>query len=63
MIAVYFLIANAKFTVSPAMIYLAAFFDGLMCVVLILIYMNCRKIFTKEESKILGKGLYAMTEE
>ena len=44
-IAVYFLIANAKFTLSPPMIYLAAFFDGLMAVLLIITYFSYRKNF------------------
>ena len=41
--AVYFLVANAKFTVAPFMIYLAAFFDGLMALLLIGVYFRLRK--------------------
>ena len=41
--AVYFLLANAKFTPAPAMIYLASFFDGLMAMVLIGVYFKFRK--------------------
>ena len=36
--AVYFLVANANYTLSPQMIYLAAFFDGLMGLLLIFAY-------------------------
>lgn len=42
-VAVIFLISNAKFTTAPEMIYLGAFFDGLMGVVLIVVYVRCRK--------------------
>lgn len=43
--AVYFLVANARYTLSPQMIYLAAFFDGLMGCALIFVYLNCRENF------------------
>ena len=42
-VAVLFLITNAKLTSAPAMIYLAAFFDGLMGAVLTIVYVQCRK--------------------
>ena len=54
--AVYFLLANAKFTISPAMIYLAAFFDGLMGLFLIFTYMNCRKNFSKSKTEVLSEA-------
>lgn len=41
-IAVLFLLSNAKFTLAPSMIYLAAFFDGLMAVVLVSLYFRLR---------------------
>ena len=41
-IAVLFLLSNAKFTLAPSMIYLAAFFDGLMAVVLVSLYFSLR---------------------
>jgi len=41
-IAVLFLLSNAKFTPAPSMIYLAAFFDGLMAVVLVSLYFRLR---------------------
>ena len=52
LVAVLFLISNAKFTLAPAMIYLAAFFDGLMAFLLILTYFNFRRDFAagKEET-------------
>lgn len=54
-IAVYFLIANAQYTLSPKMIYLAAFFDGLMGCALIFVYLNCRKNFGRaEKDRIQG---------
>jgi hypothetical protein len=37
-VAVVFLISNAAYTAAPLMIYLAAFFDGLMAVVLVVVY-------------------------
>ena len=41
--AVYFLAANARFTLAPQMIYLAALFDGLMGCALIFVYLGCKK--------------------
>ena len=48
-VAVFFLVSNAVFTTAPVMIYLAAFFDGLMAVVLVGIY------FRIKTSKALSK--------
>ena len=42
-VAVLFLISNAHLTSAPAMIYLAAFFDGLMGAVLTIVYVQCRR--------------------
>ena len=61
-IAVYFLIANAKFTLSPPMIYLAAFFDGLMGLALIFVYLNCRKNFGRTKKGIFQEQ-FAMNDE
>ena len=52
-VAVFFLISNAGFTSAPFMIYLAAFFDGLMAVVLAGTYLRCRKIFALPGPAIL----------
>ena len=62
-IAVYFLIANAKFTLSPPMIYLAAFLDGLMAVLLIIAYFSYRKNFNKAKEGTLRDEQYAMTDK
>ena len=43
-VAVIFLISNAAFTKSQVMIYLAAFFDGLMAVVLVGAYFRLIKM-------------------
>lgn len=42
-VAVAFLIANAGYTAAPLMIYLAAFFDGLMAVALTAVYFRLKK--------------------
>ena len=60
--AVYFLIANARYTLSPPMVYLAAFFDGLMGCALIYFYLNCRKKFAKARKGVLQEQ-YVMTKE
>ncbi|MGW8288299.1 MAG: hypothetical protein ACWGOD_08655 [Desulfobulbales bacterium] len=60
--AVYFLIANAQYTLSPSMVYLAAFFDGLMGCALIYFYLNCRKKFAKARKGVLQEQ-YVMTKE
>ncbi|MDX1776022.1 MAG: hypothetical protein R3297_05540 [Desulfobulbales bacterium] len=52
-VAVYFLIANAGYTAAPAMIYLAAFFDGLMALVLVGIYFHVKKTASPADSRIL----------
>ncbi|MFC1844379.1 hypothetical protein ACFLZ5_06270 [Thermodesulfobacteriota bacterium] len=62
-IAVYFLVANAKFTLSPDMIYLAALFDGLMGFFLIFIYLNFRKNCNRAKTKVVPEGQYAMTDK
>jgi len=41
-VAVFFLISNAAFTTAPVMIYLAAFFDGLMAVALVGVYFRIK---------------------
>jgi hypothetical protein len=41
--AVIFLISNAGFTTAPLMIYLAAFFDALMGLVLVIVYFRLKK--------------------
>ena len=53
-IAVYFLIANSKFTLSPLMIYLAAFFDGLMALLLVYTYILLKMHQTGMKSEILS---------
>ncbi|MBW2465927.1 MAG: hypothetical protein JRF02_01375 [Deltaproteobacteria bacterium] len=60
--AVYFLVANARFTLSPKMIYLAAFFDGLMAVLLLLTYLNLKKT-GRLEKEIPGKGQFVMSDK
>ena len=62
-IAVYFLIANAKFTLSPPMIYLAAFFDGLMAVLLIITYFSYRKNFNRAKEGMHRDEQYVMTDK
>ena len=49
-VAVFFLISNAGYTPAPLMIYLAAFFDGLMAVVLAAVYIRLLKssVLTKK---------------
>lgn len=61
--AVYFLVANAKYTLSPQMIYLAAFFDGLMCFLLIFTYFNCRKNSGEVKEELLNEGQYFSMEK
>jgi hypothetical protein len=53
-IAVLFLLSNAKFTLAPSMIYLAAFFDGLMAVVLVSLYFQL-----KMNKALAKKGILA----
>lgn len=55
-VAVYFLVANAGFTLAPAMIYLAAFFDCLMGLAIMAIYRDLRKTFGGIEEKRFEEG-------
>jgi hypothetical protein len=52
-VAVYFLISNAGYTAAPFIIYLASFFDGLMALVLAIVYFRLRKSITLTKSKII----------
>ena len=53
-VAVYFLITNAQFTHSPSMIYLAAFFDGVMALLLVYTYTLFKKHLPGVKSAVLG---------
>lgn len=55
-VAVYFLVSNVGYTAAPVMIYLAAFFDGLMALVLTGIYFRLKTV-------ALGKSSIRKTEE
>jgi hypothetical protein len=48
-VAVLFLVSNAAFTTAQFMIYLAAFFDGLMAVVLLWVYFRLRMLSVLEK--------------
>jgi hypothetical protein len=52
-VAVLFLITNAQLTPAPAMIYLAAFFDGLMGAVLTIVYVQCRRVYLQPNPRIM----------
>lgn len=52
-VAVLFLITNAQLTTAPAMIYLAAFFDGLMGAVLTVVYVQCRRAYLQSHPRIM----------
>jgi hypothetical protein len=52
-VAVLFLISNAQLTTAPAMIYLAAFFDGLMGAVLTVVYVQCRRAYSQPNPSII----------
>ena len=52
-VAVIFLISNAEYTPGPAMIYLAAFFDGLMALVLTAVYFSLKKSVPLIKSNII----------
>lgn len=52
-VAVIFLITNAEYTTAQAMIYLAAFFDGLMALVLAIFYLRLRKSLILTKNKII----------
>ena len=54
-VAVFFLFTNAKFTAAPEMIYLAAFFDGLMALVLTVVYFRFRKTISLTKSNIIAE--------
>jgi hypothetical protein len=53
-VAVLFLVSNAQFTMSPSMIYLAAFFDGIMAFLLLYTYTLLKKNFAGMQSAVLG---------
>jgi hypothetical protein len=56
-VAVIFLISNAQFTMSPSMIYMAAFFDGVMGLLLVYIYVLLKKQFHGiHKSTVLAPG-------
>jgi hypothetical protein len=54
-VAVYFLIANAAYTTAQVMIYLAAFFDGLMAIVLVGVYFRIKMNISRSKKNILNK--------
>ena len=54
-VAVIFLISNAAFTKSQVMIYLAAFFDGLMAVALVGVYFRLKMITASAKKSILSE--------
>lgn len=51
-VAVIFLISNAGYTAAPLMIYLAAFFDGLMGLLLAIVYLRLKKTVSLTKNKI-----------
>jgi len=55
-VAVLFLLSNARFTLAPTMIYLAAFFDGLMAFLLLFAYLNFKRNFGSVHTGIIRKG-------
>lgn len=52
-VAVIFLVANAGYTAAPLMIYLAAFFDGLMAIVLTTMYLRVKKTVTLAKKHVI----------
>jgi hypothetical protein len=54
-VAVIFLITNAGLTAAPLMIYLAAFFDGFMALVLVGVYFRLLKSRAPAKNNISGK--------
>ena len=52
-VAVIFLISNAGYTAAPVMIYLAAFFDGLMALVLAIVYFRLKKTVILTKNNII----------
>jgi len=55
-VAVIFLISNAAYTAAPLMIYLAAFFDGLMSVVLVIVYFRIKMNVARQKSILREEG-------
>ena len=51
-VAVVFLVTNAGYTTAPAMIYLAALFDGLMGAAVIGAYFRCRQVYARSGPSI-----------
>ena len=63
-VAVIFLISHAGYTASPLMIYLAAFFDALMALVLVMIYFRLKKTVSLAKiniSRVKNAGLKEAT--
>ena len=58
-VAVIFLITNAQLTTAPEMIYLAAFFDGLMGTLLTVVYVQCRKSNSQPNPGIMATDVQA----
>jgi hypothetical protein len=58
-VAVIFLVTNAQLTTAPEMIYLAAFFDGLMGTVLTVVYVQCRKANSQPNPSIMATDVQA----
>ena len=56
-VAVLFLILNAQSTLSPFIIYLGAFFDGLMALVLVYTYFFLTKHFSGMKSAVPDRGI------
>ena len=56
-VAVLFLILNAQSTLSPFIIYLGAFFDGLMALVLVCTYLFLRKHFSGMKSAVPDRDI------
>jgi hypothetical protein len=52
-VAVIFLISNAGYTAAPLMVYLAAFFDGLMGLLLAIVYFRVKKTVSLTKSNII----------
>jgi hypothetical protein len=52
-VAVIFLISNAGYTAAPLMIYLAAFFDALMGLLLAIVYFRVKKTVSLTKSNII----------
>lgn len=61
-VAVIFLITNAAFTSAALMIYLASFFDGLMAVILAVVYWRSRKAILLARRNMAGPEATAFKE-